>query len=120
MSAYSGVKSNTKSFARKGVMSDAGLWERGSEASASDRVFPQSQAPSSPSGDTALAAQTCARGEAPTPEKHRAPKAPFISPSGGTRPLTQVGAGGKSRCNSNALLGAFFEWVPSEENRKKH
>jgi len=59
------------SFARRELVAPAGLWERGSEALASGRVFPPSKA---------AQALACA----PSPEKHRAPKAFATSPSGET------------------------------------
>lgn len=90
MSANSGVKFSSKSFARRGVMASAGLWERGSGALASDRVFPHSHAPSSPLGETALSTRKGASGTCPAPIKHRAPKAPAISPSGDTLSLPKV------------------------------
>ena len=59
------------SFARWEVVAPAGLWERGSEALASGRVFPLSKA---------AQALACV----PSSEKHRAPKAFATSPSGET------------------------------------
>jgi len=83
------------SFAHREVVAPVGLWERGSEALASGRVFPPSKT------GQALAC-------APSTETHRAPKAFATSPSGETGFSPRADAKGKG----NALP------LPKQNNKE--
>ena len=82
------------SFARWEVVAPAGLWERGSEALASGRVFPLSKA---------AQALACV----PSTEEHRAPKAFATSPSGETGLSTKFIFAVKLKGLKNPALGTL-------------